>query len=837
MSDREDLAALLEPVILLTAKLLADELDVTTLIQGEEHVPHRLLRRMRRHKLLEETAQMAWDNAGRELLRNLLSRQGVNLDALGVDEDRLADTFKLGFIMQMSARLDEQSQVLPPLGWRHVGVRDGSAGVAVPENGGDEASSYAMDFDPQARAIVYVAAAGDRDFGLSWRWTGSDWRPGNRIALALPSASAQPFVGFYDHSRAAMACWTLVPVDEQRSRALGVLVRDSGAELIEQAGEIPTAPLDCAFDFGVIVGWDPGRQVTVALGRTALWELDARGMWREAAIVPEQRTSRYWFAGNSGTVYDPERERVIFYWIDWDNVDLRLRSWNGSRLDDVPCHGLPERMRATRGAAFCNHSQHGATLFAGKSGQLFALRADQWVPAARYTPPPRFSKAHMAHDPDRDHLILGPGKYDTAAGSKRDEQVFYLLATDATTRLGQARIGTASATSQRLLCGNATGVHALDHDWRLRRRERADRWVTLCGPAGDRPPALALVSDGAAGFLAVARGGAVYCWTGSEWQARGQADAVFGDRAGACVGYERDSQRLIAWGGLIAGQESDQTLCFADDHWQVLDTVGSPLPRSRARRPRDEMSSCLVYDTFLGQLLLFHGGHVAALQRSGWVAVETQDLDRSVDVRQRLIAHDAGSGETLAICLRERRAVRFDVEQCTVLGDIAQAGEFVDLESANRSRPWEADWVFDVDTQEIILFVDDDLHESYALELGPLFAHAAARGPRTPLPERRSHLLPESIKAATRRAARDVVADLPDDAVEKLTGLPARLATPGMLRDMGKIVWRHRGARGVRAACAGQRIDLDALGFALDDVKSLFLDTFVEQVKSRPTPE
>jgi hypothetical protein len=97
--------------------------------------------------------------------------------------------------------------------------------------------------------------------------------------------------------------------------------------------------------------------------------------------------------------------------------------------------------------------------------------------------------------------------------------------------------------------------------------------------------------------------------------------------------------------------------------------------------------------------------------------------------------------------------------------------------------------------------------------------------------------LPDSIKAATRRAAHEVVADLPADAVEKLTGLPARLATPTMLRDMGKIVWRHRGAEGVRAVCAGEHIDLDALGFAVDDVKSLFLDAFVDHVKSGPTPE
>lgn len=843
MSDNQDLAAMLEPVVLLTAKLLADELDVSTLVQGEEHVPHRLLRRMRRHKVLQETAQMAWDNAGRELVRMLLAQQGLDLDCLDVDLDQLAETFKLGFMMQMGTRLDEQSQVLPPLQWRHVGAGtyQGRAAMIVPHNGSGEIASYVLDFDPQARTMVYVAGSSDRDFGLSWRFSGGEWRPGNRIALALPSASSQPFTGFHDPSRGGMACWTLVPADEQSSRALGVLVKDSGAELIEQSGELPHGPLDCAFELGAMFGRDPGRQVTVALGRKAVWELDVEGVWRQVASVPEQRTSRYWFAGDSGTVYDPDGQRLIFYWIDWDNVDLRMRSWNGARLDEVPHHGLPERVRATRGMALCTHHQYGAVLFSGKSGQLFALRGNRWEPVARYALPPGFAKVHVGHDPDRDHLILGPGKYDTAAGSKRDEQVFHVLAGDTATRLGQTRIGTGSASSERLLCSNATGVHALDRDFCLHRRERADRWVPISGPvdvafdarSGHRTPALALVSDNADGFFAVSRGGAVYRFTGGAWQELGRAGWLFDDRAGVCVGYDHKRQQLIAWGGAM-GREYNQTLCFTGERWEVV--AGEPLPATWLHG-REKASSCLVYDTFLDQLLLFHGGHVAALQQGGWVAVETQDFDRSVDARQRLIAHDPGTGETVAICLHERRAVRFDVEQCTVLGDIEQAGEFVDLESADPARPWQADWVFDPDTQELTLFVDDALQESYVLDLAPLFGQAAARGPRTPLHERRSHFLPDSIKAATRRAAHEVVADLPADAVEKLTGLPARLATPSMLRDMGKIVWRHRGADGVRAACAGDQIDLDALGFAVDDVKSLFLDAFVDHVKSGPTVE
>lgn len=854
MASRDDEGRqLIEMLVMQAAMIMADSLDVEAVVRrAERSLPEPLLRRVRRHQIVTEAGKRTWDEAGREIVLELFQDAGVSLDELGMDIDGLEQPFVLAFYAAVYAKLEQSPEVLKPLRWEHEGApRSASAAVQVPPRAEARLGHHVLAFDEGRGQIVFVQASAAAELGKAWAWDGAAWAPVSRIPVGLPGEQVQAPHGFYDHARGGVACWTLCHESGSRgSRACGVVVGPEGADPIEAGGDVPVGPTDCSFDIGVVFGHDPARAVTVALGAEAVWELDAGGAWSQRSLVASGRMGRRWVSGQEGAAYDAPGRRVIFWWVDWDDTEYRFWSWDGRALAEVPGDGLPEGLFASHRAAVAAHGAGGVVLHAGAAG-MFALRGARWEAVTGGGGPaglggPRFRQARAAWDVERGLLMLGPGKYAATADTEAWEQVFYawsggLSSRGAWARQGPGRAGPGSARAARLLAAGADGICAVAADWAARRRDEDGAWVPAAPAVPGCSAPIAVTGDPAGALWGVGARGEVARLGAGAWEVLGGASELFGERAGVCVCH--DGARLVAWGGEDRGGWRTDTLVFAGDGWTRIgdERAGRPPGWGGPCAP-GEVGYQLVYDSYVQRVLRFGRGTVDTLESDGWAPGADAGFESAVDAWDRLVMHDPASGETLAVCLRAQRIARFDLEQSTIVGDMMPPDEHVDLVTRDRDRPLAADWVLDARTRTLRLFVDDALDETYALDLGPVFEHAASRGARARPPDAAGLAGAAAILDAARAAGRRMADRVSRDALEELAGprggrsRPSRRQQPDLDESLAEIAdsgWEHEGPAVMGAVLADQGLALPEDGFDAASCRRVLVRALRERLAER----
>ncbi|MCG8420737.1 MAG: hypothetical protein MJE77_22685 [Proteobacteria bacterium] len=846
MATSDEAGVLFQALVFKMAALVADMTGVHELIQSSDaEIEDPTVRRIRQRTLLKEAAKQAWESTAREMLQEVLQDQGVKLDKFEMSVDDLYLMFEAGFRAVAGDKSAKKPAVLGPLPWHRVrGKKDSD--IDIPPAPSEDISNYVLAYDDSLSEMIYVSSTADGDFGASWAWNGSRWRAQNRAPLQLPSARSQTFQGFYDPSRGGVACWTLVASDDH-SHAFGILIDGDSATLIQQSGDIPTGPLDCSFDIGTIFGFDPVRRVTVAMGADAIWELDDTGEWLRVALVPARLPSQKWFSGNEGAVFDQKLGAVIFYWVDWEDVKYQLRSWDGNEIGQVELDGLPRRPFVKHGGVFCARRE--TMIWLGGSGQgvyrladgLWDILDDSLVGALRDgalegDAPPKYSGARAAFDPERRQFVLGPGRYDTRAGEGRRQVVFYVLDQGGWTRHGRRRVGTGSATAARLLAANTGGTYAVHADWSTHERRGGDVWIQVAPAVPDRPPPVALASNGSDPLWAVAAGGAVYRWSDSAWTSMGEASPIFGDWRAPCVCYDPENQQLVAWGGLRGSKRIDDTVIFSDGTWHRADDAGSPVaPLGVARRqekPYSEVDYAILYDTFLGALTLYGDDEMATFADGRWSLERRARALPQIHGQQRIFVHDRDSGETLAVDLKDRRVYRCDLGGYTAVADLAGAGELVDLESPDASRSLQADWVFDPVNRQLVLYVDNELDEHYSLKLGEVFEHARGKGPRTPR-QQWCDIDDNTLAEAVQAAACDLVETVPINDFEQITGLTAADVSKVELAKLADVGWAKKGPYAIGKVCLKRGLRLDENLLSWPRWREHFVEVFIAELEGR----
>lgn len=827
-SDLE-LEAILAAITMNLAVELVDSLDLVKMLGGEEAIGERLIRRMRRSAMLNQIAKLVWNEHARELLVSTLTDNGVEESAL--DLEKVEESFVAFFVTAARGKLEEGGEVLERLDFE----RSGSPTATGPTNGTGNIHNYVLARDGDD--VVYISGEGIDDFGVSWTLRGSGWEVGNRIPLTFEDTPEQVFTGFYDPVRGGIACWTLTTAaGAGGSVARGVLVDADGANPIEQSGEIPIGPFSCHFDFGVIFGCDPERGVTVALGGEHVWELDGDGVWRRVLDIPAaRRPEKTWFSGTSGSMYAPGHG-LIFFWRDWDDSNLCMLSWDGARIAPVPLTGLHDRAYTHDAASFCEHPEHGAVMLstAGALARtVFAYDGTQWSPVGHLDPElPPLEYASAVCDGAR--WVIGPGKRDRPGGAV-DEQALYVVAGDTVTRSGDTPVGTGAASARRLL---ATGPSArvLHGDGRFAIRG-ADGWHETGALDAD---VVALVTGRGHDLYAIERDGGVHHLHDNAWTQLGHASPLFDGVRARVYCFDAAGGRLVAWGGRRSDGACDETLAFVLDKgaWAALPAAGSPLrSRSARRRKRDEerdIGCHLVYDAAIGQPLLFHRDEVAALQGDRWAVVAPRNFDSLVEDDHRLVLHDAGTEQTLAVCLTKERVIRFDVDECTLVCDV-RVPSGADLGRKSLDRPWQADWVYERAAGRLVLFYDDELIGTLSLDLRAAFEHASAKGERTALRTSQAHRLESEpgVVAAITAAALHTASTLTEEQIEAALSLPLRMCTPSMIRDGAIRIWRSVGEDALQRACDESGVDLAALGFIAEDCREMFADVLSANLGER----
>ena len=733
------LAGLLVETIEDAAKPIADM---------EAATPNRTVRRIHKHALVAMAAEQIWNNAGRELLTSSLSDSGLDLDSIGVSEDELFSMFSFGVRIALDEQLEKRvPAVLDPLPWRRAGGSDGAT-LSLPPAPCGEASNYVLAVDEGTGEVLYVCGDSDDNFGLSWVVSEAGFEARNRIPLTLRGLPAQSFQGFYDPSRKGIACWTLVD-----GTARGVLLDSSGANPIEHAGTVPEGPLHCGVEFGAAFGFDRRRNVTVCYGREAIHELDQAGVWTRVADIPEPLRPTTCFSGNEAAVFHRGRNQLLVCWAEWDDTKYRMVWWDGSAAVEADDRGLPERAFLRHGGPLCEHED--GIMWLGGAGVSPHVLGSAWAPLADTVtgePPPKISEARGCRS--EKGCVLGPGSYDMDAGERKRLHVFYHYEDGVYRREGERRVGTGTATRPRRLSATKGGLWAVDADWTTRHRPTDAAWQTVSGACTERDPLIALASTGDA-LWGVARGGAVYVWDGSEWDERASRSIVFGDWE-PLVAAE-PSGRLVAWGGHDGHSRyrCDDTLVFEQGAWRMVADAGSPGGAS----PRPRVGHALYWDSFFGAVTAYGDGGIAILEGDRWRSLCADSFASKVHRSERVIVHDAMSGETLGVDLHELRVARIDAAGETVVADVAEAGATVDLRPAEMTeRPLSCDWVYDPVEQALSLFVDDELEEEYILDLDAAIVHAKRESARS------AEVRAAREEAPTRRSSRRQRREPPDEA-------------------------------------------------------------------------
>lgn len=613
---------------------------------------------------------------------------------------------------------------------------------------------YVLDYDDAKRQVVYLCAPDDDQRGLAlYGFDGAAWSELTTKRIALAGSHLEG--GGYDSSREAVIGWSFEhDYETKRRRPHGVTIADGKGAPLATRGDDPIVEPEGDDDIGTfdkhgLFAFDRARKVWVCLTRRGVWELGADGAWStkstDHALVPKEWSNK----SGEGT-YDPVGRRAVFTIQDGDD-EIVLLAWDGAKLEKLPMDGLPKLTFGFNdpNAQSTGHAAHGLVLHAG-GGRLFKLGASGWEALAPTTePPPNMEGACLTHDPERDLLILGPGKHEGAGGSNRND-VFFALRGGAWERQGVAvvhsPIKSASYGNCRLAhvggVWYATGTHSLrtwkwiDGAWKeivdKKEGEKIGGWEILKLIGADR-------------LYAVMASGAVFALEADQWKAVGKKDPAFKGRTDFALAVDATG-RLVVWGGEAKGRKLNDTLFFEQNKWRVAKKA-SPQPADFKHGNKDSMwvGTNMIFDTTIGALVRFGYEAVFVLQEDEtWKPHVPKGYKASISERAwgHVPVHDPATGETLLIDFAgdERktmdapaRLVRFDLGGCEVLATIDYPKEIA------RKRQHDAaayhalnqSFSYDSTTQSLVAQVLEDAAGTYQLPLGEWFARAKARGART----------------------------------------------------------------------------------------------------------
>ena len=618
--------------------------------------------------------------------------------------------------------------------------------------------SYALGYDEALERIFYLCKPDDGSYAaVLYTFDGAAWHRETKDALRMEHSFLG---GAYDSCRRAVVGWT-VTYDRtaERWRVNGLSFAAGGASPVAAHGDEPLIEPENesdalgTFDKQAMLAFDRRREVWVCVTRRGVWELDGDGAWTKRADtgpIPQA-----WQHESGVGVYDPLNERAVFLVQGKaDKYALVVLTWNGTTLEKLSMAGLP---KLTIGlfdpiVAITGHPKHGTVLHAG-GNTLFAATDSGWKPLAETCdPPPKMTKAHLAFDPKRDALMLGPGKHEGAGGSEY-AAVFFVLQGDAWTKQGvsvvHSPIAKASYGNARVVHANgdwyALGTHSLQ-TWRY----TGSDWATVTSKEdGEKLGGweLSELVDAEGRLHAVMATGAVFSFDGSQWAAVANKDAAFKERTDFALAAAPDG-RILVWGGEAKGRKLNDTLLFEKGRWRAVKKA-SPQPADFKHGKKDDIyvDTHAIFDSALGTFVRFGFEDVAVLGADEvWEPIAPKGYKENVGPRRwgHVPVHDAESGETLLIdfqgtspwdkpASRPAQVLRFDLGRCVPLATIEYPAELAPKKQHDPAafHALAQTFSYDAKTRALYAQVKEDATGTYRLDLGPLFDKAKALGPRT----------------------------------------------------------------------------------------------------------
>jgi predicted DNA-binding WGR domain protein len=643
-------------------------------------------------------------------------------------------------------------------------------------------NGYVLDYDDELQRVVYLCGTGYDGFGEAWTWDGSSWE---QLATKLVNQSGEGrYQGYWDPTRKAMiACRYGYDYDSEQHRPVLMAVDRDGARPLPTSGEFPLAGED--HDLAGAFGFDRARGVGVCLTSHGVWTLDADAKWSKAGafegVIPSE------WHNDAGAVWNPVRKTVIFWIYENDDYTHVFLEWDGTTLTRIAHDGLPldeeGRLREFHiglfnpSACFAGHPRHGVLLHDGP--RQFAWNGERWreLPASD-DPPPRMQEGHIAYDPVRDAIVLGPGYHEDDPGGREAQRVFFeqragrwskqgVVASDSPVARASKRIyftcgGESFAASPRELWtwawrpasesdlgperseGVGARAGAAEHDpsptrWR---EEDSGQWVeTFSESQGDalmaRDWAAAIVDMGDHA-LAISRSGKLYRFDGSAWTKTKESIPDFSDRSDFLLARRGDTDELIVWGGEVKNRKSNDTFFRKDGAWHK-NKKASPRPADFAHGNKDGVyvDFEIVWDGSLQRVVRFGFDEVATLEGELWQTHVPKNYAMLAGSRrwQHLPVHDPETGETLLVNLEDRRVLRFDLAGCVEVAKLTLPEE-LEPKQQHDTPAWgqiRDDIWADSGNRSFEAQFPEDCFGRYRWDLRPAFEAAAKLGPRTTL--------------------------------------------------------------------------------------------------------
>lgn len=627
--------------------------------------------------------------------------------------------------------------------WTRLGPRRPDAPTLPPRSGA--LHGYVLVYDEALEALVYLCGSDEAGFGEAWRCEGGDWDRYQTELLPMPGE--EPVGGYYDVRRRGVVLHRFAYDHELGAhRPWSALVTASGIVRLETHGDLPVSDIE-PFAHPSAVAYDRKRDRGVCLTPDGLWELDTEGAWSRVADAAGALLSPW--KGLAGGAWDARRERVVFWFFETSSLEHGFFGWDGERLSRIPTRGLPaDELHVGMyepSACVATHPEHGIVLVDG--AEMFALAEDRWerLPDPR-TPAPRLVGGRLCFDAKRRVLVLGPGHHEDDVDGRPPQQVFFELHRGrwrADGRLAEdSPIQTLFAPRRYFVMRGQSFVTRQseletwvwrDDEW----RQVVDEDEGVEAVESERLAALAASADRA---VALTRKGRAFTFDGETWK---ESDAVpeFGERHDVALAVT--AERVVAWGGQVAGRPTNHTfLCASDGAWKKVKR-SSPRPADFALlREGVALETTMYWDSALERFVRLGAREVFTLEGQRWERRVPEGYETLGGRRawEHLPAHDPLTGETLLVHLPEQRLVRFDLHACEAVGEFTLPDELADPSDPN-ALAWSAireDLWFDPTTRRLHAQNVEDKWGRYTWDLSSAFEAAQSLGPRTMARDARS---------------------------------------------------------------------------------------------------
>jgi predicted DNA-binding WGR domain protein len=623
-------------------------------------------------------------------------------------------------------------------------------------------NGYVLAYDEAQRKAVYLCGPAYDGFGEAYAFDGEGWESYNPTRIGLSGEGL--FQGDYDSSRKGVVCWQFGYDYETEKQVPGaILVRAKESKELTFTGEMPELGDEDlgSWEASGAFAFDRKRELWVCLTRVGVWELSKKGVWGRAAEATELPTK---WRGQVQGVWDPVGERCVFAIFEGDDYTYRFFSWDGSRLEELPSEGLPQKRMHfglfDPSAMIFGHPDYGLALLSGSS--FFRVTDDGFeaIDEEYEGGPPQMKNGHAVYDPVNDMIVVGPGFHDGDSGGSDMQPLYYAFADECWELCGvkeeDSPIKKASYGNSRHVFYQgdwyATGTHSLQ-TWRWRPETG---WVELVDKkAGEKLCTWGLLQlhADAESLYAIAEGGAVFEWTGKAWKPRCKASKIFKERSEYITSTVEGE--LFAWGGEVKNRKSNHSFVFRDDQWVQFKKT-SPKPVDfKANRDGPFVDFSAVYDTALDAVVRFGYEEVALWDGEVWEPKKVSKYKVKWHSREyhHIPVHDPESGETLLIDLEALSVRRFDLKGCVSVAQI-ELPEVVRSETESRDayHDYTNAFAFDAVTRTLYTQVLDDRYGTYAWRLGPAFAAAAKLGARKIPGAKKSKAEPASKPAPKKKA-------------------------------------------------------------------------------------